>query len=258
MHFSTSTAALLTLLGSAAAQNVHVVSVGSPNGTLIFSPDNIKADVGDMIQFQFRGGNHSVAQSNFDNPCTPISDHTNQTGIFSGYQPVAASKAMGMIPTYTVKVSAKTPLWFYCSQGKHCQNGMVMVVNENTSANATRSLSNFKDIAKGAAANIAPSTTTGGSAGNGTSSGGSESGSGSGSGSDSGSGSGSGTDSGSGTGSGSDSGSGSGTDSTATESSAPVASATSSTSAIPTAAANIVGASSSMGLLGLVAALFML
>ncbi|KAG4221687.1 hypothetical protein PC116_g29837, partial [Phytophthora cactorum] len=163
MYFSTTTAALLTLLGSAAAQKVHVVSVGSPNGTLTFSPDNLKADVGDMIQFQFRGGNHSVAQSNFDNPCTPISDHTNQTGIFSGYQPVAASKAMGMIPTYTVKVSAKTPLWFYCSQGKHCQNGMVMVVNENTSANATRSLENFKEIAKGAAANLAPSTPTGGS-----------------------------------------------------------------------------------------------
>ncbi|KAI2779167.1 hypothetical protein F4815DRAFT_195571 [Daldinia loculata] len=257
MHFSTSTtAALLTLLGSAAAQKVHVVSVGSPNGTLIFSPENLKADVGDMIQFQFRGGNHSVVQSNFDNPCTPISDHTNQTGIFSGYQPVAASKAVGMIPTYTVKVSAKTPLWFYCSQGKHCQNGMVMVVNENTSANATRSLSNFKEIAKGAAANVAPSTPTGGSLGNGTSSGGSDSGSGSGS--DSGSGSGSDSGSGSGSGSGSDSGSGTGADATATQSSAPVASATSSTSAIPTAAANIVGASSSMGLLGLVAALFML
>ncbi|KAI1800934.1 hypothetical protein F4811DRAFT_486500 [Daldinia bambusicola] len=254
MYFSTTTAALLTLLGSAAAQKVHVVSVGSPNGTLTFSPDNMKAEVGDMIQFQFRGGNHSVVQSNFDNPCTPISDHTNQTGMFSGYQPVAASKAMGMIPTYTVKVSAKTPLWFYCSQGKHCQNGMVMVVNENTAANATRSLSNFKDLAKGAAANIAPATPVGGSTGNGTSSGGS--GSGSGSGSDSGSGSGSG----SGTGSGSDAGTGSGTGTgaDATQSSSPAASATSSTSALPTAAANIVGASSSMGLLGLVAALFML
>ncbi|OTB04185.1 hypothetical protein M426DRAFT_58999 [Hypoxylon sp. CI-4A] len=129
MHFTT--AALLTLLGSVSAQKVHVVSVGSTNGTKAFFPDNLKADVGDMIQFQFRGGNHSVAQSNFDNPCTPINEHvSNQTGIFSGYQPVAAGASAGTIPTYTVMVSAKAPLWFYCSQAKHCQGGMVVVVNE--------------------------------------------------------------------------------------------------------------------------------
>lgn len=128
MQFTTAT--LLSLLGAAAAQKVHVVSVGSPNGTLTFSPENIKAEVGEMIQFQFRGGNHSVVQSTFDNPCSPISDHTNQTGIFSGYQLVKASEASGMIPTYTIMVKAKTPMWLYCSQGKHCQAGMVMVVNE--------------------------------------------------------------------------------------------------------------------------------
>ncbi|KAI0142346.1 hypothetical protein F4776DRAFT_502381 [Hypoxylon sp. NC0597] len=236
MHFTT--AALFALLGSVTAQKVHVVSVGTANGTKIFSPDNLKADVGDMIQFQFRGGNHSVAQSNFDNPCTPISQHTNQTGIFSGYQPVAASQAMGMIPTYTIMVSAKTPLWFYCSQGNHCQSGMVMVVNENTAANSSRSLTAFKQLAAGATANVAPQRTSGGTSGtNGTTSSGGSSGSGSGSDSSSGSGS---------TGSG---------DASATQS----GSATGATdSAIPTAAASIIGASSSMGLLGLVAALFML
>lgn len=128
MQFST--AALFALMGVASAQKVWVISVGSTNGTLAFSPDNVKADVGDMVQFQFRGGNHSVVQSNFDNPCSPISEHTNMTGMFSGYQPVAASQAMGMIPTYTMMVAAKTPMWFYCSQGKHCQAGMTLVINE--------------------------------------------------------------------------------------------------------------------------------
>lgn len=129
MQFTTAT--LLALLGAASAQKVHVVSVGSPNGTVAFFPESVKADVGDMIQFQFRGGNHSVVQSNFDNPCTPLAQSTsNQTGIFSGYQPVAAGQSSGMIPTYTMMVSVKTPQWFYCSQGKHCQSGMVLVVNE--------------------------------------------------------------------------------------------------------------------------------
>lgn len=31
----------------------HVVQVGGPNGSLTFSPENIKANVGDLVQFQF-------------------------------------------------------------------------------------------------------------------------------------------------------------------------------------------------------------
>ncbi len=129
MQFTTS--ALLALAGMASAQTLHVVSVsGEGEWALKFSPDNLKAAAGDMIQFQFRAGNHSVVQSNFDNPCTPISQHTNATGFFSGYQLVAASEAMGMIPTYTIMVADAKPMWVYCSQGKHCQAGMSMVINE--------------------------------------------------------------------------------------------------------------------------------
>ncbi|KAJ2966259.1 hypothetical protein NUW58_g10705 [Xylaria curta] len=133
MHYSTVIAT--ALLGLASAQKVHVVSVSSPNKDLAFHPDNLKAAVGDMIQFQFLAGNHSVVQSNFDNPCTPIQLHnTSQPGMFSGYMNVAASAGTGMIPTYTMEVKSAGPLWLYCSQGKHCQNGMVMVVNEKYAA----------------------------------------------------------------------------------------------------------------------------
>ena len=31
----------------------HVIQVGGPNGSLTFSPENIKAAVGDLVQFQF-------------------------------------------------------------------------------------------------------------------------------------------------------------------------------------------------------------
>jgi plastocyanin len=128
MQFTT--LALAALAGLASAQTVHVVSVSTSNNSLLFTPDNLVAAAGDMVQFQFRAGNHSVVQSNFDNPCTPISQHTNVTGIFSGYMPVAASAAMGMVPTYTIMVASTTPTWFYCATGKHCQAGMVMVINE--------------------------------------------------------------------------------------------------------------------------------
>ncbi|KAI0101888.1 Cupredoxin [Nemania sp. FL0031] len=156
MYFSTG-AITAALLGLSSAQLVHVVSVSSSNKSLAFYPDTLTADVGDMIQFQFLAGNHSVVQSNFDNPCTPIQSHVaNATGMFSGYMNVAASAATGMIPVYTMEVKDKTPIWIYCSQGKHCEAGMVMVVNENTAANSTRSLANFKTLAAAAPENLDP------------------------------------------------------------------------------------------------------
>jgi plastocyanin len=111
----------------------HVVTVGSAtNASLLrFVPDTVTADVGDMIQFQFANGNHTVTQSTFDNPCQPIAMHSNVTGFFSGFQPVAAAKNLtGMVPVVTMPVNVATPMWFYCSQGKHCEAGMVLVVNE--------------------------------------------------------------------------------------------------------------------------------
>jgi plastocyanin len=108
---------------------MHVVTVGI-NGTSKFSPESIVAAVGDMIQFQFVAGNHTATQSTFDNPCQPISMHANMTGFHSGFQPAAASQAMGMTSTYTIPVNDTKPVWVYCAQGKHCENGMVMVINE--------------------------------------------------------------------------------------------------------------------------------
>jgi len=119
------------MAGLASAQKVHVVSVSSSSGAKIFTPDNLKAAAGDMVQFQFLAGNHSVVQSNFDNPCTPIQQHVaNATGMYSGYMDVQASANTGNIPTYTMMVKDEKPVWLYCSQAKHCQAGMVMVVNE--------------------------------------------------------------------------------------------------------------------------------
>jgi hypothetical protein len=85
-----------------------------------------------MVQFQFWAGNHTVTQSSFDQACLPAVATANSTGgpIWSGFQDVSASAAMGEIPTFTIMINDTKPLWLFCSTGPHCQNGMSMVINE--------------------------------------------------------------------------------------------------------------------------------
>jgi len=147
---------VMAAASDAAMVTVHVVSVSNSNGSLTYSPDNLVAAKGDMVQFQFFPANHTVTQSTFDEPCQPISEVSNVTGIYSGFMPVKAADTT--IPTYTILINSTTPMWLYCSQASHCQKGMVMVINENTKANKTRSLANFKIGAAAAAKNLAPSS----------------------------------------------------------------------------------------------------
>ncbi|KAJ3512180.1 hypothetical protein NM208_g15352 [Fusarium decemcellulare] len=133
MHFSKLAAA--ALVGVAQAVDVQVVSVGKNGATnatgLKFWPEKITAEPGTMVQFQFWAGNHTVTQSSFDDPCIPIGNvNSSVQGIYSGYQPVEASMAKGMIPTYTIEIKDNKPLWIFCSKGQHCQSGMSMVINE--------------------------------------------------------------------------------------------------------------------------------
>ncbi|KAM0561726.1 hypothetical protein ACHAPJ_002895 [Fusarium lateritium] len=185
MYFSQ--IAIVALAGAAQAVDVQVVSVGKNSATnatgLKFWPEKITAEPGTMVQFQFWAGNHTVTQSNFDNPCIPIGNvNSSIEGIYSGYQPVEASLSKGMIPTYTITIKDKKPLWLFCSKGQHCQGGMSMVINENTSANSSRSLDNYKTLCKDATgADVVPvqgggSPTGGSNGGNGTGSGGGSSG----------------------------------------------------------------------------------
>ncbi|KAH6680249.1 Cupredoxin [Halenospora varia] len=167
---ATSSAAKTSSTGSATGMTtVHVVKVGSANGSLVFAPNEVKAVVGDMVQFQFAPNNHTVTQSTFDAPCQPIAMNSNVTGIYSGFMPVSAASTT--TPTYTIMVNNTTPMWLYCSQGKHCQNGMVMVINVNPTANASRTLANYASLAKAATANLAPGAVSGGVSGTNSTSG---------------------------------------------------------------------------------------
>jgi hypothetical protein len=50
---ASSAAAVATGGASAGTLATHVIQVGGPNGSLTFSPENVKAAPGDLIQFQF-------------------------------------------------------------------------------------------------------------------------------------------------------------------------------------------------------------
>lgn len=124
------------MVGGAIAQEqpsgtvmTHVVQVGDAQGTKKFYPEKIKANAGDMVQFHFYPMEHSVAQSSFDKPCEPIENsNSSAKGFWSGFMPVKAeSKVM---PVFTVVVNDTNPVWFYCATMRHCQGGMVGVINE--------------------------------------------------------------------------------------------------------------------------------
>ncbi|WWD07872.1 hypothetical protein V865_005979 [Kwoniella europaea PYCC6329] len=114
---------LLTLLVSPVLSATHTVNVGNIK-TLTFQPSEVKAELGDIIEFKFLAGNHTVTQSTFASPCT-------NAGFNSGQIPGNPDS-----PTsYSILVNDTKPIWVYCATGQHCQNGMVMAVNAPTSGN---------------------------------------------------------------------------------------------------------------------------
>lgn len=124
---------------------VHVVQVGDKEGNLRFYPEELVAEKGEMVQFHFWPVNHSVAQSSFADPCQPLEETVNTTaGFFSGFMPV--KKEDTFMPTFTIMVNQTTPIWFYCATGKHCQNGMVGVINAPKD-NADRTLAKYREAA---------------------------------------------------------------------------------------------------------------
>ncbi|KAF2396439.1 Cupredoxin [Trichodelitschia bisporula] len=133
---------------AAGAVPVWVVKVGSANNDLVFSPNSIMAKPGEMVQFQFYSKNHSVVSSSFDQPCVPLVQSA-PNAFFSGFMPTNAEGQL----TYTLPIKDTNPIWFYCSQARHCQDGMVGVINPPASG---QTLQQYTDKAKQAANNVSP------------------------------------------------------------------------------------------------------
>jgi len=121
-------------------------SVVAGRGGLKFDPDNIVAEIGDVVEFHFTPRNHSVVESSFAKPCQP----KDATSFFSGFFPVTEGQSSEV---FQIFVKDKTPVWFYCAQniGNHCNSGMTGVINQRFDSAAT--LSVHRDLAR---ARVAP------------------------------------------------------------------------------------------------------
>jgi len=73
------TATLLTLLSTASAATIRIDA--GKDGKIVFSPDSVTANKGDVLEYHFYGPiPHSVAVGDFSTPCNPA----KEGGFFSG------------------------------------------------------------------------------------------------------------------------------------------------------------------------------
>jgi plastocyanin len=121
------------------AANITVSVGASKNGTigLRFDPQQITANKGDIVNFEFRGGNHTVTQSTFANPCAwQFNTATNKKGFNSGFLPFVNTS--GQISVYSLEINdPTTPIWFFCGRVPHCKSGMYGAINAPTTGNKT-------------------------------------------------------------------------------------------------------------------------
>jgi len=136
--FTTSVSVFLVALSSAllaSAKTVTVVVGG--NGTtqdpsLIFQPQEVTADVGDFVVFNFTNGTHSAVESTFAAPCVPIHD-TNITfnGFNSGLRDAVNGSAKTTLTVEITEEDRNRTIWFYDIWG--CAEGGVGAINANDS-----------------------------------------------------------------------------------------------------------------------------
>jgi len=132
MKFFATLSTLAAIAGSVAAKNI-TVTVGA-GGNLTYTPAEVQAEVGDVVNFVFTSKNHTVTQSSFANPCKLlVNATTNVQGFDSGFVPVGNITNEADFPVYSIKVQDTKPIWAYCKQGTHCSGaGMVMAINAVT------------------------------------------------------------------------------------------------------------------------------
>jgi len=126
-------AAFAAVLSLAAipARAVDIPVVVGGTGVIAYTPQFVTANLGDTIVFTFKQKNHTVTQSSFAQPCSPLAG-----GFDSGFVPVdAAATTFGTTATFVVNDTK--PVWVYCRQAGHCQAGMVFAVNPGPGQFAT-------------------------------------------------------------------------------------------------------------------------
>ncbi|CAJ2500537.1 Uu.00g033900.m01.CDS01 [Anthostomella pinea] len=113
------------------ANTIIPVVVGGAQDT--FVPNLVTAAVGDVIQFQFSNGNHTVTQSSADAPCTPLQAMV-ATAIHSGHIPFEDGQTT--VGTFSMPVTSADTMFLYCATVPHCQEGQVMQILDYAAASA--------------------------------------------------------------------------------------------------------------------------
>ncbi|KDR81499.1 hypothetical protein GALMADRAFT_276281 [Galerina marginata CBS 339.88] len=119
-HFALLSSLLLGTVPISLSATFDVV-VGGP-GVLKFNPSFVNANVGDVVRFTFQQKNHTASQSTFDRPCSLAPG-----GFDTGFIPVSDNATS--FPVAELPISNANPIWVYCRQANHCQQGMVFAVN---------------------------------------------------------------------------------------------------------------------------------
>ncbi|OSC96370.1 hypothetical protein PYCCODRAFT_1379319 [Trametes coccinea BRFM310] len=148
------TIALFALAAPVTRGAVHNVTVGGI-GILKYDPPSVDAAPGDEVIFIFKQKNHTVTQSSLNSPCTPL-----EGGFDSGFVPVADNETDFPVAQFTVPDT--NPVWVYCRQANHCQQGMVFAINpgDKLATFQSNAVGNNTSSASSAAATTTEATTT--------------------------------------------------------------------------------------------------
>lgn len=120
---ATSTATSTTTAAPKATHTVTVGGLGADGKPMLrYSPDNVIANTGDVVKFNFMAANHTVTQSSFDSPCIAI-DGGFKSGVRMNPKDEVGKE------TFEITVGDDKPIWIYCGVATHCQQGMVFAVN---------------------------------------------------------------------------------------------------------------------------------
>ncbi|KAK2589653.1 hypothetical protein QQS21_012668 [Conoideocrella luteorostrata] len=124
----------------------------------LFVPNVVRAKVGDVIQFQFSNGNHTVTQSDETSGCQPL-QKTKPDAVHSGHIPF--QEGQKEVGTFNMPVANTEPMFLYCATGPHCQIGQVMVVNPMNEEQVV----NYAKVSAAAKENVDGAGVTGGAVG---------------------------------------------------------------------------------------------
>jgi len=146
MIFATLFTALVSL---AVVRSAEIpVTVGG-TGILQYTPNFVTANPGDVVTFTFKQKNHTATQSSLQSPCVQAPG-----GFDSGFVPVADTNTNGPFPVAQFTVQDTNPVWVYCRQTGHCQQGMVFAINPGSDFAA------FQAAATGSSASVSGASAT--------------------------------------------------------------------------------------------------